>query len=63
MSPIRELTDREVDAVSGGGHHGGFTFNYDSNNTVNQTNNSTQLGGAFLGIVAQGALQSNVSII
>jgi hypothetical protein len=69
MSDMRELTDTEVDAVCGGGHHphhgGGFTLlKPDFSNFVLQNNITVQIAVAlFGGSVSQISNSTNLSII
>ena len=53
--PMSELTDTELDAVSGG-------F-FDFLNSVTQINTGVQVGVAALGSVVQALGQSNISVI
>jgi len=69
MSEMRELTDMEVDAVFGAGHHphhgGGFLhLKPDFSNFVLQNNMTVQIAVAlFGGSVSQISSSANLSII
>jgi hypothetical protein len=67
MSEMREMTDKELDAVCGGKYS-----NYDSYNTVTQSNSATQMAVAMGGdgvffsgnaFAKNWLIQSNVNII
>ena len=69
MTEMRELTDTEVDAVCGGGHHPHYGRGYtlhkpDFSNFVLQNNITVQIGVAlFGGSVSQTSDSTNLSII